>query len=381
MKQARVGMGRGWAAVLLVLGASSLLSGCKGFFSAVNNNPSGTGSSSFVYVTNVSSTGSGGTLTEFSLTSGVLAALSGSPITLPATPTSIVVAPNNKFLFVGTNLGVFLYTIGTDGTLTEGNSNTIVYQGPSQPVSLAVDSTSSWLLIANKASTELDALPLDPTTGIPTSPTPAAVSLSASTPVQLAIAPANNNVFVALGAGGTNALAFTASNTSNPMGKPVSIGLLKGSSAANAVAVDTTSAYLFIGETTSASGLRLISISDLSKDVSDYATGAGPTSILPDASGSYVYVANQTDNTISGFGFSAGALTALTNSPFSTEKTPVGLVEDSSKTYLIDAGFGANPNLWMYSFDATSLGTLDVKTTTSTGSTSPSLANAIAVTH
>jgi 6-phosphogluconolactonase len=368
------------SAMVLGMGTLALLSGCKGFFTAVNNNPSG-GSSSFVYVTNVGSAASGGTLTEYSLTSGVLATLSGSPITLPATPTSIVVAPNNAFLFVGTNLGVYLYTIGTDGTLTEGNSNTIVYQGPTSPISLAVDSTSSWLIIANKGSTELDALPLSSTTGVPTTPTPASITLSATTPVQLAMAPANNNIFVAMGINGTDALSFTATNTSNPLGKPLTINPLKVASSSNTVAVDTTSAYLFIGENAATGSLRLIAVSDLSKDVADYLTGNGPTSILPDATGSYVYVANSTDGTISGFSFSAGALSALSGSPFATEKLPVALVEDSSKTYLMNAGFGANPNLWMYSFDSTSLGALDVKTTTSTGSVSPSLANGIAVTH
>ena len=73
-------------------------------------------------------------------------------------------------------------------------------------------------------------------------------------------------------------------------------------------------------------------------------------------------------------------LTSL-GTAFPTEASPVGLVEDSSKTYLMDVGNGANPNLWLYSFDATSAGALDVGTTKSTASTNPSLANGIAVTH
>jgi DNA-binding beta-propeller fold protein YncE len=379
MKQARK-MSYRASAIVLGMGVLALLSGCKGFFTAITTNPNG-GTSSFVYVTNVSSSGTGGTLTEYSLTTGVLAALSGSPITLPGTPTSIVVAPNNAFLFVGTNLGVFLYTINSDGTLTQGNSNTIVYQGPTTPVSMVVDSTSSWLIIANKNSTELDALPISATTGVPTTPTPESVSLSATTPLQLAIAPANNNIFVAMGVGGTDALSFTASSTSNPMGKPVTISLARSGSSSNAVAVDTTSAYLFVAESNTTSSLRLIAVSNLAKDVADYPVGNGPVSILADLSGSYVYVANTADATISGFSFSAGALTALANSPFVTERLPMALVEDSSKTYLIDAGFGANPNLWEYTFDTTAPGTLDVTTTTSTASTTPSLANALAVTH
>ncbi len=361
------------------LAAMTMLAGCKSFFTAVNNNPGGTGTSSYVYVTNVGNAGSGGTLSAYTLTSGVLAQISGSPITLASTPTSVVVAPNNAFLYVGTSLGVYLYTIGSGGALTEGNSSTIVYLGPTSPKSMVIDSTSSWLIIANKGSSELDALPISPTTGIPTTTTPIFVTLDAATPQQLAIAPANNNIFVALGANGTDALSFSPTGKTT-LGKPVPMALHAGSGAANAVATDTTSAYVFIGETTS-NLIRVFALSDLSKELASYSTGNSPVAILPDAKGNYVYVASSADNSIAGFSFSSGALTVLPASPFATAKAPIGVVEDSSKSFLMSAGFGVNPNLWLYSFDATTGGTLDVKTTTSTATVDPSLANAIAVSH
>ncbi len=371
---------QGKLAAVCAMGAAFMLSGCgKNFFQAVNNNPGGTGSTSYVYVTNVSSTGSGGTISAYSISSGVLSSLSGSPYTLTATPTSIAVAPNDKFLYLGTSLGVFLYTINSDGTLTEGNNNTIVYLGPTQTQAVAVDSTSSWLIVANQNSKELDALAVSPTTGIPPSSTPVSVQLDAATPARIRFAPANNNVFVSLGAGGTDAISFSPTG-SKTFGTPVQIALLNGSSSAKDVAVDTTSAYLFIAEATT-NKLRVISLSNLSKDVADYSTGNNPTAILPDASGGYVYVANSSDNTISGFSNNAGTLTALADSPFATAKAPVGLVEDPSKSFILSAGFGTNPNLWIYSFDTVTAGTLDVKSTTSTASVDPSLANAIAMTH
>jgi 6-phosphogluconolactonase (cycloisomerase 2 family) len=380
----KTGLGKGFRFLALAFGLAAAmagLSGCgKDFFSAVNNNPGGTGSTSFVYVTNVDSSGSGGTLTAYSLASGVLTQLSGSPYTLTATPTSIAVAPNNAFLYVGTNLGIFLFTIASDGTLTEGNSSTIIYLGPTQPQALTVDATSSWLIIANQNSTELDALAIDPTTGIPPSSTPVSISLATgAAPQQVTMSPANDNIFVAEGAAGTDAIGFSPTGKTT-FGTRVHIGMLKTSTASNAVAVDSTSTYLYIAENTS-NQLRLIAIADLTKDVADYPTGQDPVAILPDLSGSYVYVSNATDNTITGFSFSAGALTALVDSPFATAKTSVGLVEDSSKSYILDAGFGNNPNLWVYKFDGTSLGTLDVTTTTSTASADPSLANGIAITH
>jgi 6-phosphogluconolactonase (cycloisomerase 2 family) len=363
------------------------LTGCSGFFKAITTSTTTTGSTTYAYVTNVGSGGTGGTLAAYTLASGVLTAISGSPITLTATPTSIVVAPNNAFLYVGTNLGVFLYTIGTGGALTEGNSDTIVYLGPTYPVSLAMDSTSSWLIVANHDSTELDALPIDPTTGVPTTPTPASVTLTNPTASQVKISPANATVTVALGAGGANVFAFTATS-GTPWGKTGTlVNLLASGNSANAVAFDTTSTYLFIAEataSTTADTLRKITLTTLgttSVAENDYPTGKGPIAILPDLSGSYVYVANQTDNTISGFSISAGVLTALTDSPFATAKSPLALAEDSTKSYVLDVGYGNNPNLWLYKFDANTAGTLDVGATASTSTSDPSLSNAIALSH
>jgi len=385
-RRARVVSFIGFVALLGVFGILGL-TGCGEFFTPVNNSGTTTGSTTYAYVTNVGSGGTGGTLSEYSLTSGVLSALNGSPITLTATPTSIVVAPNNAFLYVGTNLGVFLYTIGTDGTLTEGNDDTIVYLGPTYPKSLAVDSTSSWLIVANNDSTELDALPISPTTGVPTTSTPVSVTLTNPSATQVSLSPANTNVLVALGTGGTNVWGFTAAN-SNPWSKSGTlIDLATNSSSANAVATDTTSTYLFIAESTTntaADKLRQITLSSLgtsSVTEADYTTGKGPSAIRPDLSGDYVYVTNQTDNTITGFSISAGVLTALTDSPFATAKSPLAIAEDSTKSYILTIGYGNNPNLWLYKFDSTTLGTLDVGTTITTGSADPALSNAIALTH
>lgn len=381
------------AAVSLVGCGLMLLTGCGEFFTPVNNNP-GSGTSSFVYVSNA-----GSTLAEYSLTSGVLAALSGSPITLPEAPTCIAISPNNEFLYVGTALGVFIYTIGSDGTLTEGNDDTVVYLNASgyTVASMVVDPTSSWLIIAYQNQTEIDALPISPTTGLANSTTAFTVNSTFGTLApKLAISPANNNIFVALGSGGTNAFGFSPTSTTGngPFGSRVSIAVSsKFTSGASdtGVAVDPTSTYLYISEadlaTTPGPGaLRLFKISNLGTELSGspYATGIEPSSVLTDLSGDYVYVTNQTDNTISGFAFTAASqtLTAISSSPFPTAKSPIALVEDSSKTYVMAIGSGANPNFWLYSFDTTAAdGTLDIGSSTSTASTSPSASNSIVATH
>jgi 6-phosphogluconolactonase len=373
-------------AAVLTLG----LTGCSGFFTAVSTTTIGTGTSTYVYVTN-----SGGTLTEYSLTSGTLAALNGSPVTLTETPTSIVVAPNNQFVYIGTAAGAFVYTINSDGTLTEGNSNNIAYVNPNGyvPQSMVIDPTSSWLIIAYQSQTELDAVQISPTTGLPTGAVFSLTTTFADPTPSLAISPANSQVFVALGTGGVEAFGFTPTGTAapnGPWGTAVSIKLLPsgGGTADTAVAVDPTSKYLFIAEQNSNSAgaiagtVRMIGTGALGTDLDDETVGVGPTALLADLSGAYVYVANGSDGTISGFtlNITTQKLASL-GTAFPTEQSPVAIVEDSTKSYVMDIGNKANPNMWLYSFDATTLGALDVGSTKSTASVNPSLANAIAVTH
>jgi 6-phosphogluconolactonase (cycloisomerase 2 family) len=88
-----------------------------------------------------------------------------------------------------------------------------------------------------------------------------------------------------------------------------------------------------------------------------------------DATGRYLYVANRTDGTISGYGIGAGGvLTALSGSPYASGTLVTSLARDSSGKYLFAAAAGGSPDLTMYSFDATAAGRLDQATTATTGS-------------
>jgi len=373
-------------ATALTISATMMLTGCGEFFTPVNNNPGPGGTSTFAYVTNA-----GGTLTEYSLTNGVLAQLNGSPISLTLAPTELVVAPNNAFLYVGTSTGVFLYTINSDGTLTEGNDNTVIFlnQAGLSVSSMVVDPTSSWLIMAYTNSTEIDALQIDPTTGLAVGSAPFTVSSTFNTvSPRLAIAAANNNVAVALGSGGTQVFGFTPTATSKtPWGTSVSIPLKTANTSDTAVAIDPTSAYLYVTEadlntTPKAGNVRLIKISDLSTDLGDYPTGIGPSAVFADPTGAYVYVTNSADATISAYTFTAASqsLSPL-GTPTPSAKAVFTIAEDSSKTHIFAVGNGGNPNLWVYSFDATTPGLLNVSSTTSTSTSSTSLATGLALTH
>ncbi|HUZ94865.1 MAG TPA: hypothetical protein VMU57_08125, partial [Edaphobacter sp.] len=93
------------------------------------------------------------------------------------------------------------------------------------------------------------------------------------------------------------------------------------------------------------------------------------------------YAANRANGTIYGYSIgTGGSLAALGGSPYTSGLLVTSLGTDSSGDYLLAAANGGNPDLSMYSFDATTPGKLDLATSTATG-TAPTGAIAVALTH
>jgi 6-phosphogluconolactonase (cycloisomerase 2 family) len=381
-----------------VLAAMSLLAGCKNFWQV---SPKGGGgcttncttiSSGVFYVLN--SNAGQDEIAGYSIVNSTLTPLTGSPYKLPSGPYAIAVAPNNSFLYVSTQSGIYLYTIGASGVLTLANSTPISEDFAAY--SMQVDATDSWLVEAS-GSGYLYAYPIDPSTGATTG-TVQQVSLADIRPRQLAISPDNSNVFVALGGSGTEVIPFTASSA-DPLPKTVGIPIAVKApgGAAISVAVDPGNKLFYIGETSGTAGgtnsgvLRAFIYSSLSGTPvevsgSPYPSGGmTPVSILPSASGAYVYVANSTvsnssTGNVAGFSMTA-TTTAYSLSPLSstasTGTTPADLAEDSTGSVVLLANSGGGPDLDVYTFDTTTLGKLDSAFTFATG-TDPVGALAIA---
>lgn len=329
----------------------------------------------------------------YSVVSGTLTALAGSPYSLPTGPRAIAVAPNNSFLYVSTQSGIYLYTIGAGGALKLASTTPIFPDFSAY--SIQVDATDSWLVEAS-GSGYLYAIPISPSTGLTTGAAQQ-ISLAGIAPRQLTISPDNTNIIVALGGSGTETIPFAASSA-NPLpafvGAPIAVKSAGG--AAISVAVDPANQLLLIGETSGVSGtnngvLRAFLYSSLNATPvevtgSPYSSGGlTPVSILPTASGAYVYVANATvsnssTGSIAGFALTvAGTAYSLTplSSTASTGVSPAGLAEDSTGTVVLLVNSGGSPDLNVYSFDTTTAGKLDPALTAATG-TDPVGALAIA---
>jgi 6-phosphogluconolactonase (cycloisomerase 2 family) len=376
-----------------VLAAAALLAGCKGFWDAPTTTGTGTGSASGVfYVLNQGRQQVAG----FSFPSGSTTptAVTNGTALFSAVPLALAIAPGGGFLYVSTDGGIFAYSIGTGGVLTLLNTNQAI--SAELPTAMAVDGSGAWLIESLGGSGILNALPISTSTGlVDTTRTEQTVDLPNTNLNGIAVSPANSTspyVFVAMGAGGTEVIPFTATSTANPFGTVSNIPAVHNATGgAITVAVDPSNTLLYVAETaalsgTQSGGLRVFTIgaTKISEVTgSPYPTaGTGPSAIL--ATTNFVYVANKlvsgsTTGNITGYPVTSSggvySLGTLINT-VTTGTSTVGLAEDSTGTYVLAVNSGGSPDLNTFTFDTTTSGKLVAGTTAATG-TDPVLATSI----
>jgi hypothetical protein len=388
------------AAAPLLVGFAGVgfLAGCGNFWQAPSTTtpitPS-TLSSGVFYVLNYATRQIAG----YSIVSGALTAVTGSPYTLSAAPNAIAIAPAGEFfLYVSTAApGIYLYTVGSGGVLTLGNNSQAVSQDPA--AAMQVDSTGGWLVDAflSNSGVQLDAIPIT-SSGAYSGAKVESVSFSITNAAvhQLVISPDNKNIFVALGTGGTLVVPFSASSPFPAGITATTIKAANTSGSALSVAVDPTNRLFYIGETLASTagdsgGLRAFNYSSLGSSSLTQASGSpmasgglAPSSILPISGGDYVYVGNGQGTTSAGniAGFSvtstgtstAPAYTIATGSTIAAGTQPSGLAEDSEGNFVLAVASGGNPDLEAYTMSS---GTLTSALTSTTG-TDPVQAVAVA---
>jgi 6-phosphogluconolactonase (cycloisomerase 2 family) len=368
---------------LLCLAGLLLLGSCGGkFFPPDTDNSGGGGSTTsgnYLYVANSSTTVS--SIAGFTIANSALNNLSNSPYAVGLPPNALAITPNDTFLYSGSfSGGIYAYTINSGGSLSVALSGSPAATGVS-PVTMKVDPTGQWLIVAD-LTPAVYVFGINASTGALT-PQGNAVGLDPGTTTDLYVTPNGQYVFISLGTGGVDLLTFNSSSGSitklNSILNPTVSGY-----ADQGLASDPNSKYLFVAET-GVNAVRVLSINATGTLLTELATspvktGLGPSQVLVTASGSYVYVTNRTDGTVSGFALSAnGALTPLTGSPYTTGSAPVDIAEDKTGTYIAVACANGNPDLQVFSIDTTSPGKLDTFASTTTG-TDPTLASAVVAT-
>ncbi len=355
--------------------------GCPGFFvypGSLNGGGSSTGGN-YLYVANSGTNSVAG----FSVGTGTLTALPSSPYGLPFSPVAVAVNPANSILFVGSNSLIYAYAIQSDGSLSALNSGAAV--AFSSVISMDISPDGQWLFALDGNDITVDEFQINSTTGVLTVQNGANYTLPGVTPIAHAVkvAPNGQEVFVALGTGGD--LVFPLNTSTGVLSTPLVLAPVSSTTSDNALAVNSTSTYLFIARSGNQGGLAVYSIASggglTEVSGSPFTAGSQPFSVALNKAGSDVYLANQLDSTISGYSVASnGVLTALSGSPYSSGSAVTALAAERTGNYLLAVAHGGSPDLSMYSFDQTIAGKLDLATSAATG-TDPTQAIAIAVTH
>lgn len=353
----------------------------------INGGSSGGGGASGnrVYIANQAASSIG----AFTVGTGTLTTVNNSPVILTYKPISMVVTPNNAFLYVGAATGVFVYFINSDGSLTTPSTG-------AQPAgvfatAMTVSPDGQWLIVLDGTTQQLDIFQINATTGALSSVTaPATYSITSGVwqPSAVHISSDGTLIFAALGTGGDAVFTF---NTTTGVAASSQI-LSTGNTATGdyALAISANTAYLYIARSGTNGGVAVFSIGSAGAltpvSGTPFAAGNGTFSVLLDPTGTYVYAANRTDGTVSGYTIVAGAtpaalsLTPLSGSPYASGSGVQSLGIDSSGKYLLAGAVAGAPDLTMYSFDITTPGKLDPATSVATG-VDPAGAVAIALTH
>lgn len=387
-------LGRG-RAVRSVVGAAGLsvvvlLSGCQNFFvcqkASCTDNGGGTTTGDLAYVANGTS---GSTyLAGYDISKGTLTVATSSPYSMGFSPTALAVSQNNKFVYasspyIASNGVASIYglSIGTGGALTFLSSgNALATQETVAAMDVSAD--GKWLIVANGVSltqTTLTPYSINSSTGVLTAGAPLAYLPPASSTVSsLKISPTGQYIAVALGTGGVMVFPFNTSTgvigaSSGNVTFPSAVG-------AYDLAIDSNN-FLYIAAT---GNVHVYSVSTAgilggsATSVIGTANG-GPFSIALDGT-SYVYAGaqNGTSNLIYCFSNNKGVLTALSTATVSAPATTTKLAVDSTKAYLLAAGYDTTAGVRLYSIS--SGGVLSSAATAGTGSTT-TYPTAIALTH
>jgi 6-phosphogluconolactonase (cycloisomerase 2 family) len=376
---------RRWAAAAIAV-VVPVFTGCSGFFPPVDRGGNtGGGTGNRVYVANQAANSIG----AFTIGTGTLTAVNNSPVATTYKPLTMVVNPANTLLYVGAATGIFVYFINSDGSLTTPSTG-------AQPAgvfatSLAVSPDGQWLVGLDGTTQQLDLFQINATTGALTSVNaPATYSTTSGTwqPTLVSFSPDGTLIFAALGTAGD--VVFTFNTTTGVAASSQTLATGNVATGDYGLMVDPKTAYLYIARSGTNGGVAVYSIGSNGALTpvtgSPFAAGNGTYAIQLDSTGTYVYAANRTDGTISGYTITpATTTTALTlkplsGSPYASGSIVQSLGIDSTNKYLLAAAVGGSPDLTMYSFDITTPGNLDPATSKATG-TDPAGAVALALTH
>jgi 6-phosphogluconolactonase (cycloisomerase 2 family) len=287
-------------------------------------------SPSFAYATNSGSK----SISELSIASGGLTAITGSPLTDTNGPQASVATANGEFVYTGNSNGsISEYKVGKTGALSKIKGSPI--KGLTNPVGIAISSFYN-VLYAEDPTAELSYdYTINAKTGV--------LSLSSSGGTD-----GNGPQAIAVDPFGQFTLVVNTASDEVAIGIPSSGFVDTIATGLNPVAItiDPSSQFVYVANsgdgTVSAYNLSLAS-PYMTQIGSAVAAGTTPSAVIAEPYGHYLYVANSGGDTISAYSINAftGELTPI-GGTFSTLSGPsaLGVSNDGKYLYVADKGAG-----------------------------------------
>ncbi len=155
----------------------------------------------FLYVTTVG-TQITGEIVGYSLNAGQLT-LIGVTQSDGLNPAGLVIDPKGAYLYAGNNAAssssISIFSIGSNGALTEVPGSPLNDSGYSSPIWMTFDPNGQYLYVANEASNNVTAYSIDSTTGLPSALTTSTTTNAFATesePFFIALDPTGDYLFV-----------------------------------------------------------------------------------------------------------------------------------------------------------------------------------------
>jgi 6-phosphogluconolactonase (cycloisomerase 2 family) len=273
-------------------------------------------------------------------------------------PVAMVLHPNKSLVYVAnsTSNTVSGYTLDHQtGTLTP--VGTAIPPSPicpslpcgtSTPVSVGTDSSGHFLFVLNQGtsspavSASISAFSVDTTRGLltPVSGSPFILpSLSAGNAQSMVVSPTASFIYVSNGTAGT--IAQISFNSSGQLTDMLTVAGGAGANLAG-MAIDPKGQFLYVPDAANNSILSFsIPSSGLLAPVASFALVQTfgervPLALAIDATGSFMYTANNGSDDVTALHISSGNLTEISGSPYSTKGTVVSNAAQPS-TVIVDA--------------------------------------------
>ena len=322
--------------------------------------------------------------------SGVLTQISGSPYSVGEGAISLVLHPSGKFLYVA-NPGIggtaeddiSLFTIASNGVLTEVTPRTPLGASASQPELLVMDPAGAFLYVMNISTGlgNISVFSIDSGTGALSQVLGSPFSIGLP-PLNMRLTPSGDFLYVSVAGGvaGSNNGSVAAFSVN---GGALTLVGLTSTDGVNpyGLAIDASGTHLYAGNNAGASSSIAVFTIGSSGTLTPVQgspinnTFSNPLAMIFDPSGKYLYVANQGSNNVAAYSIASGGLPAAltsstTTNAFGTESSPSFLVADTTGKYLFVGNQGSSAGIQGFSV---SNGSLTALSTYGTGNTPNSI--------